>query len=248
MKTYRWFTLCRFGALALCAIAFLLPACESDGHFAIFGYSTEPNYDCSIHTVYVPIFENRTFYRDVEFDLTKAVIREIEAKTPYKVVSCRENADTELVGSIATITKNILNRNQLNEVREAQMVMNIEITWRNLRTGEVLSQARPTGPTGPVITPSLPGNLTQSIAPLSPPSAPQGLAAPVAGNTKAPEDPLAVPVQPPLPGAVLPGAGPILISATASFVPEIGQSTTTAFQGCVNKAAIQIVSMMEKPW
>ena len=38
-----------------------MPACQSGGNFRMLGYSTAPNYDCNIHTVYVPIFKNTTF-------------------------------------------------------------------------------------------------------------------------------------------------------------------------------------------
>src|SRR5262249_31118753 len=68
------------------AAALSLVSCEPGHNFTVFGYTTQPNYNCNIHTVYVPIFKNRTFYKGLEFDLTRAVIREIEAKTPYKVV------------------------------------------------------------------------------------------------------------------------------------------------------------------
>jgi len=37
-------------ALALCG-------CESGGHFTFLGYTTRPNYDTCIKTVYVPIFQ-----------------------------------------------------------------------------------------------------------------------------------------------------------------------------------------------
>src|SRR5438309_500771 len=86
--------------LGICAL--LLPSCESDGHFAILGYTTRPNYDCSIHTVQVPVFKNLTFWKGIEFDLTKAVVREIESKTPYKVVSNACDADTILTGAIVS--------------------------------------------------------------------------------------------------------------------------------------------------
>src|SRR5947208_8016260 len=125
--------------VVLCAIAGLLPSCASDGNFCLFGYTTKPNYDTSIHTVRVPIFKNQTFYRGLEFELTQAVVREIEAKTPYKEVTASCDADTELTGNIVQFTKIILNRNQVNEVREAETIMGVEIVWRNLRTGEILS-------------------------------------------------------------------------------------------------------------
>src|SRR5947208_344009 len=85
-------------------LLFLLPACTSDGkNFCVLGYTTQPNYDTSIHTVHVPIFKNDTLRRGLEFELTRAVVREIEAKTPYKVVSDCNHADTELTGTIVTL-------------------------------------------------------------------------------------------------------------------------------------------------
>src|SRR5436309_13862790 len=109
-----------FLALALAALS----GCESSGHFTVLGYTTRPNDDTCIHTVYVPTFTSQVMIdstrRTLHEDLTKAVIREIEAKTPYKVVSDSAFADTELSGHIIALTKNLLNRNQLNEIREAE--------------------------------------------------------------------------------------------------------------------------------
>jgi hypothetical protein len=123
-------------------LAFMLASCSGDGHFSILGYTTQPNYNPDIRTVYVPIFQNVTFTRGLEFDLTRAVIREIEAKTPFKVVDCRANADTELIGKIITTTKGVITLNQLGEVRDAQASMGVELVWRDLRpgcTGTILS-------------------------------------------------------------------------------------------------------------
>jgi hypothetical protein len=148
----------------LAAMAFLLPSCGSDGQFTILGYTTRPNYDTTIHTVRVPIFKNTSFRRGLEFDLTKAVIREIEAKTPFKVISAGCPADTELTGTILSLNKNILNRNQLNEVREAETVLTVEIVWRDLRPGhegEILSRPK----TGPEAVTPVPINLPPGVPP-----------------------------------------------------------------------------------
>ncbi len=50
-------TLSYFGLTGFCAC--LLTACSADGHINICGYTTKPNYDASIRTVYVPIFRIR---------------------------------------------------------------------------------------------------------------------------------------------------------------------------------------------
>jgi hypothetical protein len=123
--------------------ASFLSGCGWDGHFTMFGYTTRPNYDENIHSVYVPIFTNKAFqttpHRALEMELTRAVIREIEATTPFKVVSDKNKADTELLGTVVNLTKIVQNRTQQNEIREGEVLLGVELVWRDLRTNEVLS-------------------------------------------------------------------------------------------------------------
>jgi len=253
-----------WAAVGLGLLTLTLPACESGGNFTILGYSTQPNYDCHIHTVYVPIFKNLTFWRGVEFDLTEAVVRQIEAKTPYKVISDRDRADTELVGTVATVTKNLLNMNQLNEVREAEMVITVQVAWRDLRTGELLSQPRKAGQDAPLFMPPT-GPQSSPLAPLniSGPSPPRPVEIAAADNvpqaggagsdTLPPPTPLPGSGTPP-PGSIpAPGAPPpsppyVTIQSNSNFIPELGGSSSSALNDGVNRLAVQIVSMMEKPW
>jgi hypothetical protein len=51
-----------------------LSGCESGGNFSLFGYTTQPPFDCNIRTVYVPIAQNTTYMRGIEQELTKAEI------------------------------------------------------------------------------------------------------------------------------------------------------------------------------
>lgn len=259
----------RLWILAGGSVLLLLPACEGGGHFNILGYSTRPNYDTRYKTIYLPTFKNLTFYRGLEFNLTKALVREIEAKTPYKVVSDRGSADTVLKGTIMSLTKNILNRNQLNEVREAQTVMTAQIIWRDLHTGEILSARRKPGdllPPGVAID-------TPPVPPLVPMGEVPGLqagitSAPVMPQTSNPGD-RAMPAPGITPSEGGPGGGPIppqfgdddddlpplppnfqpaVVTSTGDFIPEIGGSMTTAeWQNCTFMAT-QIVQMMENPW
>jgi hypothetical protein len=189
------------------AVALLVPACANwDGHIDLFGYTSRPLYDTSIRTVYVPIFQNVTFVKGIEFQLTRAVIREIEAKIPvWKVVSDRSCADTELQGKIVNWTKIVTIPNNLGEVRDMQTTMTVELIWRDLRPGhggEILSQQPPGRPADP--------------APPLPP----------------------VPAKPP----------PVVVQSITFATPELGPSVATARQTNVDRLAVQIVSMMEKPW
>jgi hypothetical protein len=237
----------RLALAVMAAVALALPSCESGGNFTLFGYNTNANYDLAIHTVRVPIFENRSFYQGLEFQLTRAVVREIETKTPYKVVGSDCNADTELTGLIRSFNKNILLENQLNEIRQGETTLSVEIVWRDLHTGKILSipTARPADPAAPEL-PAIAG-------PAGPVTVAPGVLAPgVASAPTAPTDPVAV-VGPPKPGdPALPPAppkpGPVIVSSVATFAPELGQSTSSARQRNVDRLAVQIVSMMEKPW
>jgi hypothetical protein len=38
------------------------------------------------------------------------------------------------------------------------------------------------------------------------------------------------------------------VASVADFIPELGESRATAEQRNVRRLAVQIVSMMEKPW
>jgi hypothetical protein len=258
-----------WAAVGLGLLTLTLPACESGGNFTIFGYTTQPNYDSHIHTVYVPIFKNLTFQRGLEFDLTQAVVHQIESTTPYKVISDRDRADTELLGTIAAVTKNLLNMNQLNEVREAEMVITVQVAWRDLRTGELLSQPRKGGQDAPLFMPppagAAPGSPLQPLT-LSGPAAPRSVEVAAADNNpQAGSDTLPPPT--PLPGSgttppvggppagsiPAPGAPPpsppfVTITSNTNFIPELGGSNSSALWDGVNRLAVQIVSMMEKPW
>src|SRR5262245_10576684 len=194
--------------------ASLVAGCGWDGHFTILGYTTRPNYDESIRTVYVPLIRNKAFqtepFRGRERELTRALIREIEIKTPYKVVSDCDNADTELLCTLLFINKQLLNRTQQNDVRELELTLGVEVVWRDLRDGRILTNRARIRPIDPTQTPFDPNN----------PPLPEGPEAPV----------------------------PVLVQAIGRGLPEVGESSTTALQMAMDRAAILIVNLMEKPW
>src|ERR1051326_602362 len=117
----------RHYCIALSLFAILMPSCAQRGRFEILGYQFGSMHNECYRTIYVPIFENRAFQsgplRGLEYSLTEEVQREIEKTTPWKVVHDRGRADTELLGVIVLTPKNIINRNQLNEIREGEMII-----------------------------------------------------------------------------------------------------------------------------
>lgn len=156
-----------------CSVA-LLAGCQGR-ELNIFGYSTEPQFDPSIRSVYIPVFKNIAFHtnphRGIEADVTEAVVRELgKRRSTIRVVSDPARADTELIGTIIAINKGVLNRNQQNYTREAELVITAEIVWRDLRDGRVLTSPAP--PSEPDIMPFDP-----TIEP-PPPPRPEELARP----------------------------------------------------------------------
>ncbi|MEX0745130.1 MAG: LptE family protein [Phycisphaeraceae bacterium] len=102
------------------------------------GYSPEGVYDEQYQTVAVPIFENRTFWDRVQFDLTEAVTKELEQRTPYKVAPSAV-ADTILQGSITSVDQRHLARRQDGGVpEEMEITIRVDFEWIDLRTGRTL--------------------------------------------------------------------------------------------------------------
>jgi Lipopolysaccharide-assembly len=131
---------------AFLILPFVLASCgyQQSGNApqASSGYQWRSLYRTDIRTVAVPIFLNKDFRRGVEFRLTKAVINQIEAQTPYKVVS-REKADTILEGEITSVGVNTVSEDpNLDIPQEQLMTLTINFTWKNLHTGEILVERK----------------------------------------------------------------------------------------------------------
>ena len=99
-------------------------------------------YPAGVRTVYVPMFESNSFRRNLGQQLTEAVQKEIELKTPYKVVGTPE-ADTMLTGRIVDETKRVLIGSRTGEPRELQVNLAIQVSWTDLRQGTVIRQGQP---------------------------------------------------------------------------------------------------------
>lgn len=103
------------------------------------GYSSKPLYTNAYKTVNVAIFNNKTFRRELEFRLTEAVDKNIEARTPYKVISDKSRADTILTAEITDVEELPLTRRfGSNLPRETQVVITVNFTWRDAKTGRQL--------------------------------------------------------------------------------------------------------------
>jgi hypothetical protein len=236
--------------LGTAGLAVLLPACsfQDGGNFTLLGYSTAPNYCDDVKTVRVPVFDNKTYRQGVEFELTQAVVEAIERYTPYKVRNCDGQADTELKGTITAFSRQLTLPSPLNETRQAEAIMLVEVVWKDLRTGEERSRpARRPGeaprPEGPG-TPPLPEPLIPRLAIPQTPTPPSSPAVAAPGAAPSPSDLIVLPGQPDEP----PKPTPVQVRVSSLFIPELAQSFGSAQADCCRKAALHIVHLMEKGW
>src|SRR6266481_1806454 len=89
-----------------CCAALVAIVMLAGGGCAGYRFGAASLYPPDIQTVYVPVFESNSFRRNLGEWLTEAVCKEIELKTPYKVVGT-PNADSVLTGKITSDTKRV---------------------------------------------------------------------------------------------------------------------------------------------
>lgn len=102
------------------------------------GYSTTELFPEQYSSVAVPIFDNRTFYRGVEYDLTEAVIKEIQQRTPYRIVAST-SADTLLTATVVGLDKTQLSRTPAGGLpQEVEVTLTVDFEWKDQQTGDTL--------------------------------------------------------------------------------------------------------------
>lgn len=116
--------------LLLIALSASVAACQSPYEFTLLGYSLSPRHSACIRTVRVPLFKNKTYVRNLEVELTEAVVKRLHQVTPWRVVQSG-SADAELLGTIVAVAKRPILMNELNEVREADLALGVEIEFRD---------------------------------------------------------------------------------------------------------------------
>lgn len=167
--------------LLLIALA-SLPGC------AIYRFGQQSLYRPDIRTVHVPIVESDSFRRNLGERLTEALVREIELKTPYKVVGA-DRADSVLRARLVTENKRVINETGFDDPRDLETDYFVQLSWTDRRGDLIMNHCD-------------------------------------------------VPASPLL----------INVSQVSNFVPEAGQSLSTAQQEVITKLAEQIVGQMEAPW
>ena len=103
------------------------------------GYTVGNGFSRDIKTVAIPVFENDTNRRGIEFQLTEAVQKEVTKRSHFRLAKGVE-ADTRLTGRIVGFRKDVLGETRSDDPRELQLSLLVKVRWEDLRTGEVLAQ------------------------------------------------------------------------------------------------------------
>lgn len=99
------------------------------------GYHILTPHDRSVRTVYVPLARSNSFRRDLNFMLNERLIKEIERRTPYKVVGSPEGADSTLEITITFADKGILVESPENLPRHLTATLSATVNWVDNRPG-----------------------------------------------------------------------------------------------------------------
>lgn len=109
------------------------------------GYMVGGGFDPRVRSVEVPIFETKSFRRGIEVQLTEAVQKQIQLRTPFRVV--KSDADTRLSGRVVDLRKSVLGETRQDDPRELQVNLVVEVLWEDLRAGRILAEQQvPIGP------------------------------------------------------------------------------------------------------
>ena len=122
----------RVSPLALVAWCVLAAGC---------GYHMGAPFNPEIRTIHVPTFTSNTNRRFLEYQLTEAVQKQIQQRSHFRLVK-ESDAETRLTGRIIDTRKSTLGNTRNSDARELQVNMQVEVTWEDLRTGEILRQQR----------------------------------------------------------------------------------------------------------
>jgi uncharacterized protein (UPF0303 family) len=105
------------------------------------GYSNKSLISRKINSIYIPIFENETFRKSLEFDLTNAVKNEIMSNTKLRIAK-KDNADTILTGKIQKVTESMLSSNVEDNIVEGRVTIYVDIKLVDRRTGRTLIEEK----------------------------------------------------------------------------------------------------------
>lgn len=97
-------------------------------------------YRPDVRTVHVPMVQSDSYRRYLGERLTEAIVKEIELRTPYKVVDA-DVADSVLQVRLVSDSKRVLAENRFDEPRDIETDFFIQVSWIDRRGDLILTPA-----------------------------------------------------------------------------------------------------------
>jgi len=132
---------CRNSAFCILHSAFVIALVPIAFFSGCAGYQigNRPLYRPDIRTVHVPVVQSDSFRRYLGERLTEAIVKEIELRTPYKVVD-EASADSVLTVRLVSDSKRVLANNRFSEPRDIETDFFIQTNWIDRRGDLIMTQ------------------------------------------------------------------------------------------------------------
>ncbi|HZJ72562.1 MAG TPA: LPS assembly lipoprotein LptE [Planctomycetota bacterium] len=98
-------------------------------------------YRKDLDEVFVAYFDNETFYRDLQFQLTEQVVSEI-LSSPGLRLSSKEDAEVVLTGSLLDVQQHVLAEDSSQQPLLTTVTLTVDVRVADIKTGEVLRNKR----------------------------------------------------------------------------------------------------------
>ena len=131
--------LCSCALVHLCSYALVLFTIGLSGCAELSGYSNESMFPQELDSICLEMFDNQSFRRGAEYELSDALSKHIEVDTPYKIISSSDRADTVISGQIVSIGESAISmERETGRILEKEVHLQAIVNWKNLKTGELL--------------------------------------------------------------------------------------------------------------
>lgn len=102
------------------------------------GYSTRRPFTDDFRTVHVEMFQSRDFRRELEFQLSEALVKRIEMDTPYRIAPLKR-ADVLIEGEILSVEQQSFGADfRFDQPREIGATVVVRFRVKDLRSGDIL--------------------------------------------------------------------------------------------------------------
>jgi hypothetical protein len=98
-------------------------------------------YSPELDQVFVAYFDNDTFYRDLQFQITEQVVQEILSSSGLHL-SSKDDAEVVLTGTLLDVQQRVLAEDDQQQVVLSSVTLTVDVRVADSRSGEILRSGR----------------------------------------------------------------------------------------------------------